>query len=1054
MTCCERKQEAAARAEARAVAARAERESLWGVTGEALALASVDVADSVESTAAPCLHVELVCTARAAMAQGSSLPRAGLAASLEGAERRLLCARNDIAESVEKSEEGGVDGGLRTERDEALRAVVERSQELLDAWGDAERDAEKVAAERLRKLREELIGQAESMEAALRSGVGACAVSEDHAVTHDVVLASFLERYDGWLAKQRSSAQEGRAGTEAVLSELAGSLTAFAKVITLRKPAAELPPTKEVVERLAGVLERQRRFFAGASAEYVAEVQPHALAASSALVAKLKHEALSLAEELDARERAKRSVAMGADARTRLLAKLDGLEDRHAGAYEEFEDAKIKLERLQKRKARTANQEAEAERAAEEGLAAARNALAEVRREVRRAWTEVLGLAAGPFPELLQEVQKSGFGEMLQGVDVGAGGKLFCPCSRLEQFKALEQVSTAGVRSRHNVWKALVSKGGAEEAVALKEFPLGAAGSGGATALPRTVQREIGTLARLEHPNVIAVKRFFLQQDAATGALRCFVRFPWYAGGDFGRWLETEEAKDAAAVKRLLLDALRGLEHVHYHEILHGDVKAENVLLTEAQGRSGLRRAVLADFDLSLDQQQRRAQLSQLSSVSLLPGGARGTPGPLTLAPEVTGGGGGEPSRASDMYSFGGLALLALHREQAERWQARAAQELWDGAGRASVEGVAELVAKLLQREPTKRPSASEALADELFAALGVAEQQEAAEKMAAVVAEQQRLREEEAQLAAAMQAQLEALRTQEQAVAAAGESVAARKQRDQAALREQREALEKRAKVVADRMEEVAKLSKARVPPYWKHTGEGFFHLERNSFVVATMQSWIRETVFQPHSHQCPSSPASPLLKAKVTKVLRVENETLWRLYETKKAVLKSEYAKGNVKEMLSRKTKQPSLPSVELSADVNELFLFHGTSDETAMTIARHGFDERVANLGGLYGAGSYFADNSCKSHQYASRSKSGAGEHVLLLCRVTMGWPLCTTTGHEHERRPPENPAILSGKRPFDSIFAESGKAMGGRQFHNEFVIFDKTQVYPEYVIYYTV
>ena len=121
-------------------------------------------------------------------------------------------------------------------------------------------------------------------------------------------------------------------------------------------------------------------------------------------------------------------------------------------------------------------------------------------------------------------------------------------------------------------------------------------------------------------------------------------------------------------MKRLLLDTLRGLELVPYHEVLHRDVTAANVLLTEVQESSGRRRAVLADFDLSLDQQQRTAQLSMLVSVSLLPGGARGTPGPLTLAPEVTGG--GEPSRASDMYRLGGLGLLvllALHRSQAER---------------------------------------------------------------------------------------------------------------------------------------------------------------------------------------------------------------------------------------------------------------------------------------------------------------------------------------------------------------------------------------------------
>ena len=91
------------------------------------------------------------------------------------------------------------------------------------------------------------------------------------------------------------------------------------------------------------------------------------------------------------------------------------------------------------------------------------------------------------------------------------------------------------------------------------------------------------------------------------------------------------------------------------------------------------------------------------------------------------------------------------------------------------MEGVAEVVRRLLGREPTGRPWESEALAEELFAALGVAEEQAAARQMAAVVAEQQRLRKEEAQLAAAMQAQGEALRRQEKVVVVSSASSARR---------------------------------------------------------------------------------------------------------------------------------------------------------------------------------------------------------------------------------------------------------------------------------------
>jgi hypothetical protein len=49
-------------------------------------------------------------------------------------------------------------------------------------------------------------------------------------------------------------------------------------------------------------------------------------------------------------------------------------------------------------------------------------------------------------------------------------------------------------------------------------------------------------------------------------------------------------------------------------------------------------------------------------------------------------------------------------------------------------------------------------------------------------------------------------------------------------------------------------------------------------------------------------------------------------------------------------------------------------------------HGFDERVAALSGLYGAGVYFANQSCKAAQYASANP--AGEKVILISRVTLG------------------------------------------------------------------
>ena len=44
--------------------------------------------------------------------------------------------------------------------------------------------------------------------------------------------------------------------------------------------------------------------------------------------------------------------------------------------------------------------------------------------------------------------------------------------------------------------------------------------------------------------------------------------------------------------------------------------------------------------------------------------------------------------------------------------------------------------------------------------------------------------------------------------------------------------------------------------------------------------------------------------------------------------------------------------------------MLVLHGTLPENVDKIASGGFDERLARQGGLFGQGSYFTDESCKS------------------------------------------------------------------------------------------
>ena len=67
------------------------------------------------------------------------------------------------------------------------------------------------------------------------------------------------------------------------------------------------------------------------------------------------------------------------------------------------------------------------------------------------------------------------------------------------------------------------------------------------------------------------------------------------------------------------------------------------------------------------------------------------------------------------------------------------------------------------------------------------------------------------------------------------------------------------------------------------------------------------------------------------------------------------------------------------------------------------------------------------------------------------MILGIPYCTMTQHQQDRRAPDNPATPG--RPYDSIFAEGRVARRGDQIHNEYVVFDSTQIYPDYIVNYS-
>ena len=233
---------------------------------------------------------------------------------------------------------------------------------------------------------------------------------------------------------------------------------------------------------------------------------------------------------------------------------------------------------------------------------------------------------------------------------------------------------------------------------------------------------------------------------------------------------------------------------------------------------------------------------------------------------------------------------------------------------------------------------------------------------------------------------------------------------------------------------------------------GSAAFMLLPDDDMRDPIQAYIRTAIFEDGRCDCVGT---SVRNAVVTSVLKIRNPSLNRMYEAKKRGIQNFVTQhGLAVGSLAHKTHQPNdgmLP-LELDPSINELYLFHGTDLDTARHVAEFGFDERLSNLAGLFGAGSYFADVACKSNWYTGRGSI----RVFLICRVIMGLPYCTRTVHNDAEFPTRRPPDLSTipGRPHDSIFAETGVANDGQQMHNEYVVFDRYQVYPDYLVECTV
>jgi serine/threonine-protein kinase len=209
--------------------------------------------------------------------------------------------------------------------------------------------------------------------------------------------------------------------------------------------------------------------------------------------------------------------------------------------------------------------------------------------------------------------------------------------------------------------------------------------------------REAQIAAQLDHPHLVPV----LDIGIADGVL--YLVMPLIGGGS----LEQQRARfgDASWATPLLASIAAGLAALHERAILHRDLKPGNILLADGVPQ-------IADFGLasaSIDPHSDTLASSAAHADTAAPltraGDLMGTP--AYMAPELAAGA-SSASPASDVFAFGVIAYeLLLGRAPFAEPVVFARSE-----GRVvpppKLDGIPDLVARSLELEPAKRPTAVE----------------------------------------------------------------------------------------------------------------------------------------------------------------------------------------------------------------------------------------------------------------------------------------------------------------------------------------------------------
>lgn len=231
--------------------------------------------------------------------------------------------------------------------------------------------------------------------------------------------------------------------------------------------------------------------------------------------------------------------------------------------------------------------------------------------------------------------------------------------------------------------------------------------------------------------------------------------------------------------------------------------------------------------------------------------------------------------------------------------------------------------------------------------------------------------------------------------------------------------------------------------PPYWNQSGElahrGFAELYPGDVAREHVQELINDTFRKRSTRDRHSAMPNSL---QVMAVVRMENATLWRKYAAKREKIRKARRRSGVQSSPWQEQTAPPKTAGSLHCldeEVQESYLFHGTTANAALQIQHQGFCLNYAREG-FFGRGIYFAEATSKADEYAGDDNDDI--HVMLVSRVVRGVV-------QRVQSPDRDLHKKLNRKKYDSILGDREAAVGT---YREYVVYDEAQAYPEYAVIY--